>query len=405
LQNLIYRNKAFVPNDTIPMIEKVRLLMCIARTLSELHAIGIVHGDLKPDNILLSGDCPMETRLADFGFSRFLNNNSNNNNSSSLVNTKHAKGTPIFCAPEQLHNPFNTSYCDDKVAKASRKTDLYAFAILSWQLLTQQRPFPRTQNAVALASKVHAGERPPVELIPLDCPPSVVQMIQLCWKAQRSERLKAVACFNILQSAYDTLLQAEVPCDVYISTDDSTLSLAQSICRILVEMGFQVIVGETTLSRSFGGRASEHLLASNGDMEYSSNVFATQSARSPYNPQQIGLATCKLFLLLASRRYQQSAVCMGQLQFVQSCQYPPHIVPFFTDPQCRIWCNDEIKSLFQLGGYQSLQYDISAFAHNKVENANIPFDRRTWELLYENVRNLAEFLVSVEIHPHNNLEH
>ena len=75
------------------MIEKLRLLTGIARGIAELHSAGVVHADIKPDNVLLSSNDPPEVRLADFGLS-VIKEESHNLVMSSLAETysRHSNG-------------------------------------------------------------------------------------------------------------------------------------------------------------------------------------------------------------------------------------------------------------------------------------------------------------------------
>lgn len=95
LSKLIYKRDR--TRESIPMVEKLRLLAGLAQGLAELHSSGIVHGDVKPDNILLSSDSPPQIRLADFGLSTMRKVSEVTN--SSLRETVHIRGTPIYCAP------------------------------------------------------------------------------------------------------------------------------------------------------------------------------------------------------------------------------------------------------------------------------------------------------------------
>jgi serine/threonine protein kinase len=67
LASLIRRGQGSGP--PLDLSEKLRLLADIAQGLAELHLAGIVHGDIKPANVLLSDDNPPKIRLADFGLS------------------------------------------------------------------------------------------------------------------------------------------------------------------------------------------------------------------------------------------------------------------------------------------------------------------------------------------------
>jgi serine/threonine protein kinase len=142
----------------IPMEEKLRLLSCLARGLAELHCVGIIHADIKPDNILLNTqDVNPIPRLADFGLSVMKTEVSIG--LSTLAETSHVKGTPIYCAPEQLHNPYlvvdeDAEVAPVRVAKPSRKTDIYSFAILMWEVLAEQKPYANIDNEVVLSVRV-----------------------------------------------------------------------------------------------------------------------------------------------------------------------------------------------------------------------------------------------------------
>jgi serine/threonine protein kinase len=68
--------------------------------------------------------------------------------------TAHARGTPLYSAPEMLINPYSETNLGE-VAKPSRKTDIYAFAVLAWEVMTQKQPFEGVQSQTMLCAKVH----------------------------------------------------------------------------------------------------------------------------------------------------------------------------------------------------------------------------------------------------------
>lgn len=200
---------------TIPMQEKLRLLLDIATGLSDLHAAGIVHADIKPENILLSDDDPPRTRLADFGLSHIRDESSEVPISAEMMMSKEAKttrtqGTLTYCAPEQLVNPYQLTMNASEltmVNQASRRTDIYSFALLAWQLLAQRRPFSEVKGEVMLCSHVHSGARPSLFKLPSDTPEDVVMMITSCWDKQRESRLSASDCVGILHRSLQMYLQ------------------------------------------------------------------------------------------------------------------------------------------------------------------------------------------------------
>lgn len=250
-------------SNKLSMSERLRLLLHISIGIFELHANGIVHADLKPENILLSSDTPPQIRLADFGLSLVrdsppespsnkrtspqrnvdkLSAPSSSSSSSSFINiadavalygrdegsagihlggidaqsfrqlqaslvhkTSRTRGTMAYCAPEMLVNPYLTTMNVNelgRVAKPSRRTDMYAFALIAWQVLSLRRPFTEIKGEVMLSSKVHQGYRPPIDKLPKDTPEEIVRMIESCWHADRMKRLTAGECVKIISKAY-----------------------------------------------------------------------------------------------------------------------------------------------------------------------------------------------------------
>ena len=184
------------------MVDKVRIICGIARALAGLHAVGIVHADLKLENVLLSGDNPPEVRIADFGSSLFGPRPTSGLGKSSLAMTTHIMGSPVYNAPEILFNPYDHQ---TTTAKPSRKTDMYAFSLLAWEVLSQAELFPDINSEAVLASVVHQGTRPPLSAIPADTPPQVVELITSCWDKNRGKRKTAAQCVQVLEAVLATL--------------------------------------------------------------------------------------------------------------------------------------------------------------------------------------------------------
>ncbi|KAL9086563.1 MAG: hypothetical protein Q9159_004079 [Coniocarpon cinnabarinum] len=119
-----------VKSHSLEMTEKVTLAQDIALGLSALHDIGIVHSDLKPDNILLFRDAAtgkLRAKLSDFGFCWIYDDEN-----------PHPGLTPYWAAPEQLQCPPKESEAQNRSTRTSR--DNYSFALLLWYLLIEERP-------------------------------------------------------------------------------------------------------------------------------------------------------------------------------------------------------------------------------------------------------------------------
>lgn len=114
--------------------EAIPLLEGIATALEAIHATGTVHGDLKPANVLLTSDG--RVRLADFGLA------------TDLTSDLELIGTPAYLSPERIRG--------DAVDPALRpRGDLYAFGVLTHQLLTGELPFDAPDVARVYAQHLH----------------------------------------------------------------------------------------------------------------------------------------------------------------------------------------------------------------------------------------------------------
>ncbi len=107
----------------LPRDEQVRLVRDAARALGAAHALGIVHRDVKPDNVLVGDDG--RARVADFGLAMA-------HDVQRLTRTGAVMGTPPYMAPEQFDG--------DRGAQGPH-TDVWALGVILHELLTGERPF------------------------------------------------------------------------------------------------------------------------------------------------------------------------------------------------------------------------------------------------------------------------
>jgi eukaryotic-like serine/threonine-protein kinase len=133
--------KALVVREA-PLAERdaVRLVLQIARALAFAHQHGLVHRDVKPQNVLLPEDG--EVKVTDFGIARSLDVEGG------ITQTGTVMGTSDYIAPEQARG-----------AKATAQTDVYALGIVLYELLTGEVPFTG-DNFVAVAMQ-HINEPVP----------------------------------------------------------------------------------------------------------------------------------------------------------------------------------------------------------------------------------------------------
>jgi tetratricopeptide (TPR) repeat protein/tRNA A-37 threonylcarbamoyl transferase component Bud32 len=99
----------------------LRLLEKVARGIHHAHEKGVIHRDLKPDNILVSGE---EPKVADFGLAHLVES------SPALTRSGAVLGTPMYMAPEQVEGG----------REVSARTDVHALGALLYEILTGRTP-------------------------------------------------------------------------------------------------------------------------------------------------------------------------------------------------------------------------------------------------------------------------
>jgi len=134
----------------LPVPIVVQCLRQVGRALAEAHALGVVHRDLRADNIALEGevDDPIKVKVLDFGVARLIDDDA------PLTETSHVPGTPQYIAPERVSG--------EPLGPAS---DIYALGIIAYELLTGQAPYRGTTWEV-MHAHVTARPRPFAEVAP-----------------------------------------------------------------------------------------------------------------------------------------------------------------------------------------------------------------------------------------------
>ena len=325
----------YMPMD---LTERIRIIMGIARCLLAIHSVGIVHGDIKPDNILLSSDNPPEVRLADFGLARMNVDEGNAIGASSLHHTKVTKGTMLYCAPEMIANPYEIS-TTTSVAKASRKSDMYAFALVAWEVLTGLKPFSEVNTEIMLASMLHKGLRPEISKIPSECPQKIVEMVKSCWDFDRSIRASAMKCYSILQFEYSLLTNAHD--EVCLTYHSSNHKICEFYYQRLVQLGLKV-----TILRK---RDAEH---------FPLESHATSVSRRADNDSM--LANSRVVVAFINQEFQRDEDCLLDLRKSRSSAHLRPIIAVFTEPDYEKWTNGELSYSCQLLAEGQKFWDVSS---------------------------------------------
>ncbi len=203
-----------VNQGELPLNEAVRLLREIASALAYAHERGIVHRDIKPDNVLISGGSAM---ITDFGVAKALSMSSNAEGGS-VTSIGVALGTPAYMSPEQAS-------ADPAV---DLRADIYSFGVLAYELLTGQPPFTgRTpQNLLA----AHVTEIPEsIAKRRAAIPPALGALVMRCLEKRAADRPQTAADLmhaldQINTPSGGTMPTTALPAVTHVATSSPTSS-------------------------------------------------------------------------------------------------------------------------------------------------------------------------------------
>ena len=158
-----------------PVTTALELAMQIARGLSFAHQQGLVHRDVKPQNILLNGDG--QAKVTDFGIARSLDVQHG------MTQTGTVLGTSDYIAPEQAQGQ-----------RVDEHTDVYSLGVVLYEMLTNEVPFPG-ENFVAVAMR-HINEEPPsIRDKRPDVSPRLEAAVQRAMAKRTEDRFQTMADF------------------------------------------------------------------------------------------------------------------------------------------------------------------------------------------------------------------
>ena len=174
--------RARVTRGPLSVRETVGIMKDVAKALSYAHGHGVVHRDIKPDNILLAAGSAVVT---DFGVAKAIlsaRDQSAAARQKTITGIGFAAGTPTYMAPEQ-------AAADPDV---DARADIYALGIVAYEMLAGAPPFHRRTPQALL--KAHLSEPPPpLATRRYEVPQALDKLISQCLEKEPSRRPKSAS--------------------------------------------------------------------------------------------------------------------------------------------------------------------------------------------------------------------
>jgi len=158
------------PECLLPVEEVVRIAFNCARALDFAHRQGVVHRDVKPRNILLTGD--REVKVADFGVALLTYLDATDTQVEGVI------GSPLYMSPEQLREE-----------GVSNQSDLFSLGVVLYELLCGRHPFA-AENLATVIYNVTERRHEPVRALRAEVPRVLGHIVDRCLKKRTADRYR-----------------------------------------------------------------------------------------------------------------------------------------------------------------------------------------------------------------------
>ena len=166
--------RARLGHGPLAITEVVGVLRDVSKALAYAHRQGVVHRDIKPDNVLLSEGTAVVT---DFGIAKAISAARTSSGSATLTQIGTSIGTPAYMAPEQAAG-------DPEI---DARADIYSLGAMAYELLAGQQVFAGRTAQRMLAAHMSEAPKPISELRP-DTPAGLADLVMKCLEKEPGKR-------------------------------------------------------------------------------------------------------------------------------------------------------------------------------------------------------------------------
>ncbi|MBQ7040130.1 MAG: Stk1 family PASTA domain-containing Ser/Thr kinase [Clostridia bacterium] len=159
-------------NGPLPWEKAVDFATQIASALQHAHRKGIVHRDIKPQNILVTKDETL--KVTDFGIARAVS-------SFTMKVDDNSMGTAHYCSPEQARGGYTDA-----------KSDIYSLGVVMYEMVTGKLPFEGDSSVTVALKHIQEEATLPTEIVP-DLPVAIEEIILKAMKKEQAERFANIS--------------------------------------------------------------------------------------------------------------------------------------------------------------------------------------------------------------------
>ncbi|HKK92687.1 MAG TPA: protein kinase [Longimicrobiales bacterium] len=150
----------------LPFDEALSIAECVASGLAHAAEAGIIHRDIKPDNLILTTDGGV--RIVDFGIAKMLDDD--------VTRAGARLGTVAYMSPEQTRGE-----------EVDERTDVWSLGVVIWEMLAGERPFRGGSDQAVVHAILNETPPPLAEAAP-GTPPAVVTLVEAMMRKERMNR-------------------------------------------------------------------------------------------------------------------------------------------------------------------------------------------------------------------------